>query len=406
MMPAATSGDHSMTNPPRKIDTILTHAGSDPAANFGIINPPVYRASTVLHPTMRSLEDRQKDRFARGAVTYGRHGTPTNFAFEDAVAEAEGGFRAVALPSGCAAITAAILAFVRAGDHVLIADHVYGPTRSLANGFLKRFGVETTFYDPMIGAGIAGLLRENTRILFMESPGSLTFEVQDTPALVAAAQARGVVTIIDNTWAAPLFFRPMSLGVDVSVIAATKYIVGHSDVMAGVAVCTEAIFPRVRHSVAELGYSIGPDECYLALRGMRTAGVRMRQHEKHGLALASYLDARPEVARVLHPAMPYHPGHEFWKRDFSGASGLFGIVLKPVSQTALAAMLDGMSLFGMGYSWGGFESLILPVDPGHLRSATRWQEDGPTLRIHAGLEDLDDLIADLDRGFARLRAAG
>jgi cystathionine beta-lyase len=394
-----------MTSEPRKIDTILTHAGSDPAANFGVINPPVYRASTVLHPTMQSLEDRQKDRFAHGAMTYGRHGTPTTFAFEDAVAELEGGFRAVALPSGCAAIAAAILAFVRAGDHALIADHVYGPTRSLANGFLGRFGVETTFYDPMIGAGVAGLMRDNTRLLFMESPGSLTFEVQDAPALVAAAQARGVVTIFDNTWAAPLFFRPMALGVDVSVIAATKYIVGHSDAMAGVAVCTEAAFPKVRRSVAELGYAIGPDECYLALRGMRTAGVRMRQHEKQGLALARYLDARPEVARVLHPAMPYHPGHEFWKRDFSGASGLFGVVLKPASKAAVAAMLDGMTLFGMGYSWGGFESLILPADPAHLRSATRWREDGPTLRIHAGLEDLDDLIADLDRGFARLRAS-
>jgi cysteine-S-conjugate beta-lyase len=406
MMPAANLRRSFMTDKTRKIDTILTHAGSDPAANFGVINPPVYRASTVIHPTMQSLEDRQKDRFARGNISYGRHGTPTTFAFEDAVAEAEGGARAVALPSGCAAVNAAILAFVHSGDHVLIADHVYGPTRSLATGFLKRFGVETTFYDPMIGAGIADLMRGNTRLLFMESPGSLTFEVQDVPALVAAAKPRGIVTMIDNTWAAPLFFHPMKLGVDVSVIAATKYIVGHSDVMAGVAVCTEETFPKVRHSVAELGYNIGPDECYLALRGLRTAGVRMRQHEKQGLALARWLDSRPEVARVLHPAMPYHPGHEFWKRDFTGSSGLFGVVLKPASKTAVAAMLDGMSLFGMGYSWGGFESLILPADPAHLRSATRWQEDGPTLRLHAGLEDLDDLIADLDRGFARLRAAG
>ncbi|MDB5409464.1 MAG: cystathionine beta-lyase [Rhodospirillales bacterium] len=406
MMPAATLGRSSMTDKTRKIDTILTHAGSDPAANSGVINPPVYRASTVIHPTMQSLDDRQKDRFAPGNMSYGRHGTPTTFAFEDAVAEAEGGARAVALPSGCAAIYAAILAFVRAGDHVLIADHVYGPTRSFANGFLKRFGVATTFYDPMIGAGIAGLMRDNTKILFMESPGSLTFEVQDVPALVAEARQRGVVTIIDNTWAAPLFFHPMALGVDVSVISATKYIVGHSDVMAGVAVCNAATFPGVRHSVAELGYNIGPDECYLALRGLRTAGVRMRQHEKQALALARWLDARPEVARVLHPAMPYHPGHEFWKRDFTGSSGLFGIVLEPASKTAVAAMLDGMKLFGMGYSWGGFESLILPADPGHLRSATRWQDSGPVLRIHAGLEDLDDLVADLDAGFARLRGAG
>ena len=393
-----------MTDAPRKIDTILTHAGSDPAAQHGMVNPPVYHASTVLHPTVRSLEERQKSRFAPGTLTYGRHGTPTTFALEDAVAAAEGGFRAVALPSGCAALYATCLAFLQGGDHILVADHVYGPTRSFATGFLKRFGVSATFYDPLIGAGIADLIRDETRLLVMESPGSLTFEVQDVPALAAAARARGVATMLDNTWASPLFFKPFACGVDVSVVSATKYIAGHSDAMVGLAVCSEAAFPRVRRAVAELGYSIAPDDCYLALRGLRTVGVRLRQHERQGLALARWLAKRPEVERVLHPAFPDHPGHAVWKRDFTGSSGLFGCVLKPYSKPAVAAMLDGMRLFGMGYSWGGFESLILPTEPQALRTATRW-EAGPTLRIHAGLEDLDDLIADLADGFARLDAA-
>jgi len=395
----------NMKSKSRKIDTLLTHAGRDPASNFGVVNPPVYHASTILYPTVKSIEERQKTRFAPGMPTYGRHGTPTTFALEEAVAAVEGGFRAVALPSGAAAIYAAILAFVRPGDHILVADHVYGPTRIFVSGFLKRFGVETTFYDPLIGAGISDLMRDNTRILLMESPGSLTFEVQDVPTLVAAAKARNITTIFDNTWASPMFFHPLELGVDVAVIAGTKYIVGHSDVMVGFAVCTEKSFMPVRSAVAELGYSVAPDDCYLALRGLRTASVRMKQHHKQGLALANWLRTRPEVETVLHPAMPEHPGHHFWKRDFTGASGLFGVVLKPCSQPAFEAMLDGMELFGMGYSWGGFESLIIPSHPEKLRSAKPWHSAGPTVRIHAGLEDLDDLIDDLARGFDRLRAA-
>jgi cystathionine beta-lyase len=404
-MPRAQDDDEIMTTTPRKIETILTHAGRDLADAAGIVNPPVYHASTVLYPTVRAIEEGQKNRFGPGVMTYGRHGTPTTFALEDAVAAAEGGYRAVALPSGAAAVTAACLAFLRAGDHLLMADHVYGPSRALASGLLARFGVETTFYDPMIGAGISDLFRDNTRILFMESPGSLTFEVQDVPALVAAAKARGITTMLDNTWSSPLFFRPLALGVDISLVAITKYIGGHSDLMAGVAIANEASFAKLRAGVAELSYALGPDDCYLALRGLRTAAVRMKQHEAQGLALAHWLASRAEVERVLHPALPGHPGHEIWKRDFTGASGLFGVVLKPVAKAAVEAMLDGMELFGMGYSWGGYESLILPTDPAKLRSATRWQ-GGPTLRIHAGLENLDDLIGDLERGFARLRQAG
>jgi cystathionine beta-lyase len=391
-----------MRSKSRKSDTLLTHAGRAPEDNFGVVNPPVYHASTILHRTVADLEKAQRNRFNQ--VTYGRHGTPTTFAFEDAVAALEGGYRSVALCSGAAACFTAILAYVKAGDHILVTDSVYGPVRNFCNGFLKRFGVATTFYDPTIGGGIAELIQDNTRVLYMESPGSLTFEVQDVPALVAAAKARGLATLFDNTWAAPLFFKPLAFGIDACIIAATKYIVGHSDAMMGVVVCTEQSFMPVRNAASEIGNHAAPDDCYLALRGLRTAGVRMRQHQEQGLALARWLAQRPEVERVLHPALPDHPGHHLWKRDFTGASGLFSIVLRPdIAKPAVDAMLDGMELFGMGYSWGGFESLMIPVLPGKVRSTTPWTA-APTLRLHAGLEDIGDLIADLESGFARLNA--
>ncbi|HUB97832.1 MAG TPA: cystathionine beta-lyase [Stellaceae bacterium] len=389
-----------MRSKSRKIDTLLAHAGRAPEQNFGIVNPPVYHASTVLFPTVAALEDGARSRYNQ--VTYGRHGTPTTFALEEAVAAVEGGHRAVAFCSGAAACFAAILAFVKAGDHVLVTDSVYGPVRAFCTGFLSRFGVVAEFYDPRIGAGIASLLRAETRLIYMESPGSLTFEVQDVPAIVHAAKARGIRTVIDNTWAAPLYFKPLALGVDVSVLSATKYVVGHSDAMMGVAVCTEESFLPVRLQATQLGNHAAPDDCYFALRGLRTAGVRLRQHQAQGLALANWLARRPEVAEVLHPGLPDHPDHALWQRDFSGASGLFGVVLhKRFGAPAIAAMLDGMELFGMGASWGGFESLILPTHPERLRTAVPWTA-GPTLRIHAGLEDLDDLVADLERGLERL----
>ncbi len=392
-----------MRSKSRKLDTLLAHAGRAPERNFGIINPPVYHASTVLYPTVAALEEAGRNRYNQ--VTYGRHGTPTSFALEEAVAAIEGGDRAVAFCSGAASCFAAILAFVKAGDHILVTDSVYGPVRLFCTGFLERFGVATTFYDPRIGGDIAGFITPATRLVYIESPGSLTFEVQDVPAIVAAARARGVPTVIDNTWAAPLFFKPMALGVDVTVISATKYIVGHSDAMMGIAVCTEQSFMPVRNSATLMGNHAAPDDCYLALRGLRSAGVRMRQHEVQGLALARWLAARPEVARVLHPGLPDDPGHALWRRDFTGASGLFAIVLqRDTAKRAIDAMLDGMELFGMGASWGGFESLILPVHPERLRTTVPWQE-GPVLRLHAGLEDKDDLIADLARGFERLGAA-
>jgi cystathionine beta-lyase len=387
----------------KKLDTLLAHAGRDPDKNFGVVNPPVYHASTILHRTVAEYEAAGRNRYNQ--VTYGRHGTPTTMALEEAVAAIEGGHRAVAFCSGAAACFASILAFVKAGDHILVVDSVYGPVRNFCTGFLKRFGVETSFYDPLIGAGIAALIRPNTTLVYLESPGSLTFEVQDVPAIVTAAKARGLKTLLDNTWAAPMFLKPLALGVDVDIISATKYIVGHSDAMMGIAVCTEESFLPVRNAATELGNHAAPDDCYLALRGLRSAGVRMRQHQSQGLALARFLGERPEVERVLHPALESDPGHALWRRDFTGASGLFGVILKRgIAKTALAAMLDGMELFGMGASWGGFESLILPTHPERLRSAVSW-DTGPCLRLHAGLEDIDDLIADLTRGFERLKAA-
>jgi cystathionine beta-lyase len=387
-----------------KPDTIFTHAGASPHENFGVVNPPVYHASTILHRTVAALEESQKNRFKKGNMSYGRYGTPTTFALEEAVAQAEAGEQAIAFCSGAAACYGAILGFVKSGDHILMVDTVYGPVRTFCGGFLKRFGVETTFYDPLIGTDIAGLVRDNTRVIYLESPGSITFEVQDVPAIVAVAKARGIATILDNTWSSPLFYQPLRHGVDVAVIAGTKYIVGHSDVMMGFAVCTAKSFLAVRQAATELGYHAAPDDCYLALRGLRTAAVRLRHQETQALKLAHWMQARPEVERVLHPALPGHPGHEFWRRDFTGSSGLFGVELKrDTPAAAIAAMLDGMELFGMGASWGGYESLILPTHPERMRTATPWT-GGPTLRLHVGLEDLGDLTADLERGFARLNA--
>ena len=392
-----------MRSKSKKPDTLLAHAGRAPEKNFGVVNPPVYHASTILYPTVEQYEASGRNRYNQ--ITYGRHGTPTSFAFEEAVAAIEGGHRAVAFCSGAAACFASILAFVKAGDHILMVDSVYGPVRAFASGFLKRFGVETTFYDPLIGADIAALIRANTVLIYLESPGSLTFEVQDVPAIVAVAKARGLKTLLDNTWSAPLFLKPLALGVDVDIISATKYIVGHSDAMMGVAVCTEETFLPVRNAATDMGNHAAPDDCYLALRGLRSAGVRLRQHQKQATALASWLKARPEVERVMYPALPGDPGHALWQRDFTGASGLFGVALQPgTSHKAIAAMLDGLELYGMGASWGGFESLVLPTHPERLRTAAPW-ESGPTLRFHAGLEDLGDLIADLERGFERLNAA-
>lgn len=389
----------------RKPDTQLAHLGREPKNQHGAINPPVYHASTILFEDVASLRAAKDVRMDRNAVTYGRAGTPTTMALQDSVAALEGGYGGIAVSSGLAAVTASIMALVQAGDHVLMTDSVYGPARAFCDSTLARFGVETTYYDPLIAGGIASLIKENTKIVFTESPGSQTFEVQDIPAIAEAAHAAGAAVLMDNTWGTPLYCKSFELGVDVSIHAGTKYIVGHSDAMLGMIVTNEAHYEKVRRCVMSLGHSAAPDDVFLGLRGFRTLSVRLERHHKTGLALASWLQNRPEVARVMHPALPDDPGHALWKRDFSGACGLFGLVLHPVAQSALEAMLDHLELYGMGYSWGGFESLIIPTDPASIRTATEWNAQGPALRIHAGLEDIDDLIADLEAGFERLNRA-
>jgi cysteine-S-conjugate beta-lyase len=383
-----------------KADTRLAHAGRAPSRHHGFVNTPIYRGSTILFPTLASLEANAQD------FTYGRLGTPTVKALEEAIAELEGGTRTLLTPSGLSAIATTLLAFVSAGDEVLVSDSVYRPTRRFCDHVLKRLGVKTTYYDPLIGGGIATLLGPKTKAVFTESPGSQTFEVQDIPAIVKAAHAAGAVAIMDNTWATPLYFKPFAHGVDVSIHAATKYIVGHADAMLGAITASGTAARTVEKAHDELGLCPGPEDVYLGLRGLRTLGVRLARHQQSGLELARWLQGRPEVARVLHPALPSDPGHQIWRRDFTGASGLFAIILKPVSHGALAAMVDGLTLFGMGYSWGGFESLILPFDPSDYRTATKWQAEGPALRLHVGLEDVEDLKADLEAGFARLTAHG
>lgn len=386
--------------PRRGPGTVLAHAGRDPHAHSGIVNPPVYHASTVLFRDTADLRARGARRLDE--VVYGRFGTPTTFAFEEAIAAAEGGHRAVAVSSGKAAIVASLTAFLDAGDHLLMTDAAYGPSRSFAAGMLGRLGVETTFYDPRIGAGIRDLIRPETRVVYLESPGSLTFEVQDTPAIAAAARERGCAVVLDNTWATPLHFRPFEHGVDVSVQAATKYVVGHSDAMLGAAVTTEAVHERVRRTAHALGAAAGPDDLFLGLRGLRTLEVRLARHMETGLRLARWLQARDEVERILHPALPGDPGHALWKRDFTGACGLFGVVLRPAPARAFDAMLDALRIFGMGYSWGGFESLMIPTAPEDARAVAPWDAPGRTFRVHAGLEDPDDLEADLAQALARL----
>jgi cystathionine beta-lyase len=383
-----------------KKDTLLTHIGRDPARYDGMVNTPVFRTSTVIHPNLASYETRPAE--GEKLVRYGRYGTPTTFALEDAVAQMEGGYRAAAVPSGLAAITAALAAFVKTGDHLLVSDSVYAPTRNFCEKQLKRNGVEVEYYDPLIGAGISALIKTNTRVVFCEAPGSLTFEMQDIPAIAEAAHARGAVVLADTTWGTPYFFRSFEHGVDVSIHAATKYISGHSDVMLGLVVTNEQCWLPVRRAITDYGYVASPDDCFLGLRGFRTIGVRMKQQMASALRVAKWLEARPEVRRVIYPALESDPGYAIWRRDFEGAASLFACVLNPVSQTGLARFVDGLALFGIGSSWGGFESLVTVVHADGCRSATRWNPGGPTLRLHIGLEDPDDLIADLESGLEAL----
>jgi cystathionine beta-lyase len=385
----------------RRAATKVVTAGRDPASYHGFVNPPVYHASTVLYP---SAEDFLAH---RARYQYGRRGTPTTEALELALQELEGSQCAgVALvPSGLSAIATAFLSVVQAGDNVLVTDSAYGPTRNFCTQILSRLGVTTTYYDPGIGDAIGELIKPNTRLVYVEAPGSLSFEMQDVPAIAKAAKAKGALTLMDNTWATPLFFRPLDHGVDLVIQAGTKYIGGHSDLMLGTISANAGTLAALKNTVRYTGLHEAPDDTYLGLRGLRTLSIRLDRHYQSGLAVARWLEARPEVLRMLHPALPSHPGHAIWKRDFGGASGLFSMVLKPVPQKAYYAFIDTLELFGIGASWGGYESLAIPFDCTPLRTATRWQPGGPTVRFHIGLEAVEDLLADLERGFAALAAA-
>ena len=382
-------------------DTRLVTAGREPERFLGAVNPPVFRTSTVLSATLAEW-DAKAAAFAAGerGLFYGRHGTPTTDALLDAVTAIEGGYASFAYPSGLAACITAILAFAGAGDHILVPDSVYGPVRKAAGGLLRRAGIETSFYDPLVGAEIAALLRPNTRLVYVESPGSHTFEVQDVPAIADVAHRHGAVVVMDNTWATPLYFKSFDKGVDVSIHAATKYIVGHSDSMFGLAITNAAAHDRLRAATKDLGQMVSPDDAYVGQRGLRTLHVRLARHWQTGLRLAEWLKGRPEVVDVIHPALEGSAGHALWKRDFTGASGLFGIILRPCDRKVLAAFVDGLELFGIGASWGGFESLVLPVTP--HRDVRPPRHEGELVRFHAGLEDPDDLIEDLKAGFARM----
>lgn len=388
-----------------KLRTRLAQRGRRAKSQPGTVNLPVARASTVTFGTLAEMEAVQR-RFEADEVvpTYGIVNMPLRAAFEELMVEIEGGHRAATYPSGLAAIAAAMMACVKAGDHVLVTDSCYGPTRRFCERVLKRYGVETTYYDPLVGEGIAALMRPNTSVVFLENPGSLTFEVQDFPAIARIAHERGAAVIHDNTWATGVFFRSFDHGADLVVQAATKYPGGHSDILLGAVVANERWWPRLRDVSRDLGQTASPDDLFLAIRGIRTLEVRLRQHEKSGLEVARWLQGRAEVARVLHPALPEHPGHGLWKRDFLGASALFGVELAPCTRAQVAAFVERLECFAMGYSWGGFESLIVASNVDRIRTARPWQ-GGPLLRLHIGLEDTADLCEDLARGFERMRGA-
>ena len=386
--------DTDPTSPPKRPLTRLVQAGRSPAITGPFVNPPVIHASTVLFPDVASMKPGGQP------YTYGRTGTPTIAALEGAMTELEGAAGTVLCPSGLSAVSTALLSVLASGDHLLMADNVYDPARTVATTLLARFGVETTFFDPEIGSGIATLMRPSTRAIYAESPGSLTFECADLPAFAAAAHASGAVLVVDNTWATPLYCQPLALGADITLLAGTKYIGGHSDVMIGTVSAAPSAIERLRETHLTMGACVGPDDIFLALRGLRTLGIRLAQHHRSGLTVAGFLEGRSEVARVLHPALPNHPGHALWQRDMTGASGLFGVVLDGWSTEKTTAFLEALSLFGLGYSWGGFESLAIPTR--FRRTATDWQAEGPLIRLHVGLEDPADLIADLETAFARV----
>ncbi|BAT60419.1 cystathionine beta-lyase MetC [Variibacter gotjawalensis] len=384
---------------PRGIRTRLVNSGRVPFDHHGFVNTPIYRGSTVLYPNAQDFMDR-KARF-----TYGTKGTPTIANLEQSWTELSGAAGTVLAPSGLAAIALALTSVLSAGDHMLVTDSVYRPTRNYCDGILKRFGVETEYYDPLIGAGIEALMRPNTRAVFTEAPGSQSFEMQDIPAIAEVAHRHDAIVLVDNTWATPLYFPPHERGADIAIEAGTKYLGGHSDVLLGLVSANERCWKPLRQTFDAISACAGPEDAFLASRGLRTMPVRLAHHEKAALEMARWFEQRAEVLRVLHPALESHPGHSIWKRDFFGSSGLFSVVFKPVSTAKTHAFVDALRLFGIGASWGGFESLVLPFDCSEYRTATQWNPGGPCIRFHIGLENLEDLVDDLERGFAAMTKA-
>lgn len=395
-----------------KKDTKLIRSGRHPFAHSGMVNTPVYRSSTILFPSQEAYHDAENgivyyetDNFTSSPdYSYGTSGTPTSFALRQALADLDGVKYALVHPSGLAAITITLMALLQAGDHILVTDSVYGPTRRFCKQELKRFGVETTYYDPMIGKDIESLIKPNTKLIVTEAPGSLTFEVQDIPAITKVAKAHEIITLMDNSWATPFFFNPFKHGIDISIQAGTKYINGHSDVLMGVVTTdNEFLFGKLIATYRHYGACPSPDDCYLASRGLRTLSVRLKQHEANAMELATWLKSHPNVTKILHPAFEDCPGHEFWKRDFTGATGLFSMVLdRHYNDSEVSAFINGLELFGIGASWGGYESLLIHITPSYVRTATKWSEPNTVLRVYTGLEDVEDLKADLEKAFKRI----
>ncbi len=388
-----------VTDTPNKPETVLTHGGRDPAAQYGFVNTPVFRGSTVLFPDLDAIENRSQ------SYVYGRHGNPSTDAVEKIVTDLEGAAGTRLAPSGLSAVATALLSLVNAGEEILVTDSVYEPTRHFCDTVLTRMGVTTRYYDPHIGAGIAGRLGPKTSAVFVESPGSLTFEIQDLPAIAEAAHKTGVKVIVDNSWATPLYHRPLALGANIVVHAGTKMFVGHSDVMSGTISADQATFAQVSDTHRAMGVCAAPDEAFLIARGLRTLAVRMAEHQRRALEIATWLQGQKGVIRVLHPALPDHPDNALFKRDFSGSGSLFAFVMEPAPRQAVAALVDHMRLFGMGYSWGGYESLILYAKPARVRTAVPWTENGNLFRLHIGFEDVEDLKSDLAEALRRYRAA-
>jgi cystathionine beta-lyase len=382
-----------------RLRTRLVHSGHDKETSLGFVNLPAFRGSTVLFPDTASLKTFNQ------RYTYGTHGTPTTDALAAAWTELSGAAGTALTPSGLSAIAMALQAVLKGGDHLLMTDSAYFPARRFAEQVLRPYGIETTYYDPALGADVASLIRPNTKAILTEAPGSQSLEMQDIPAIAEVAHSQGVCVLMDNTWATPIFFPPHERGVDIAIEAGTKYLSGHSDLLLGLISANSEWWPRLRAFVDLYAIPPGPEDTFLALRGLRTMELRLRESGRQALEMARWLQTRPEVKRVLHPALPDDAGHEIWKRDFLGSSGLFSIILNPVSDEAVAAMLDGLELFGLGFSWGGYESLVIPFDCANYRTATRWAPGGPALRLQIGLEDVEDLKADLVAGFARLTAA-